>query len=221
MDKAQKHWLLILATLAIAWWLMTGGVPILDYLKCLVGRGKRLTSATWTDAGNISETPDALAAAAAKVAGREVSQDLYTIARMIASEHPEAGDREKAAMAQVLLNDKARTGKSILFTATSGKGYGHQSGRKYATAKDPFERDLAIAESVYTGAAADETRGSVHFVHKSGFASLGKYKALCAEWNQTGHIVPIALEGIPSFRIFLPESQYAAEQVLPATVANV
>lgn len=216
MGTLKQHWLLVLGLTLALWWLMTGDVPVLDLLRSFVGRGKRLTSTALDDDGNIPESPEALAGEASRVLGRDVDVDAYTLARIADSEHPTASLREKAAIMRVALNDAAAHGWSVGYTATVGKGYGRQSGRRYSTARDPYEQTLVLAEAVMAGAVADETRGSTHFVHKTGFATIAAYTDLVERWEKSLKIVPVALDGIPSFRLFLPANWFTAEDVLPA-----
>lgn len=221
MRELRKNLFFLAAVAAVLWWLMTGDAPVLSYLRSIVGRGKRLTTTSLDDDGNIGVSPDELAAQAGQLLGRDVATDAYTLARIADSENPTATLREKAAIMQVCINDAAQHLWSIGFAATVGKGYGRQRGRRYSTARDPYEQTLTLAEAVLVGAVADETRGSSHFVHKTGFASLGAYQSLVADWQARLHIVPVKLPGVSSFRLFLPEDSYSAEETLPEVGGTV
>lgn len=211
-----KRWVLACGILAVTWWLMSGDVPLLAMLRHFIGRGRRLTLTELDDNSDITESTEELTAGAAKVLGRDVDSDAYTLARIADSEHPTATLREKAAIMQVAVNDANKHGWSIGYTATTSKGYGRQSGRRYSTAKDPYEQTLTLAEAVLAGEVADETRGSTHFVHTTGFGSFIAYLSLAAKWRDEMGIVPVKLDGIASFRLFLPEREgYAAEDTLP------
>jgi len=205
MEWLKKHWFLLTATLATAWWFFTGDTP-LDILNGLINRGRRLSMSSLDDSGTVVEDVDDLVANASAILGRPVSKDAYTLARVSASEHANAGQREKAAIQRVMMNDAQAHGWSIWYVVTVGKGLGHQSGRRCASASDPYEDDLLIAEANLDGSIADETSGATRFVHKTGFASITKYQALCDRWYAESKIVPVQLDGIPNFRIFLPES---------------
>lgn len=191
----------------LLWWGMRGGVPVVDLLARLVGRGRKLTSPTQDNDGNVIESIDELKAQAEAVLGEAIETDDLYLAQVAASENPEARQREKAAIVQVALNDARSHGWSMRFTVTNDKGLGKQAGRRYASRKPAYEQDLRIAQAVRRGELPDETAGATHFVHITGFATLGKYQALRDSWYEQFRIVPVALPGIPSFRIFLPESQ--------------
>jgi hypothetical protein len=212
--------MLVLALVAVLWWLTTGDVPVISALQNIIGRGRRLTSTSLDGDGNISETPVALATAAGQTMGREVSPDAYTLARIADSEHPTGDIREKAAIMQVCINDAAAHGWSIEYCATVGKGYGSQAGRRYSTARDPYEATLILAEAVLSNGIPDETRGSTHFVHVTGFANFGAYQALCDKWQSSANIVPVKLPGINSFRLFLSANDYAPEDTLPEVASG-
>lgn len=207
MAELRKHWIWLVGAGLLVWWLMRGGVPVVDLLARLIGRGRKLTSPTLDENGDVVESIEELTAQAAAVLGEQLEQDDVYLGTVAGSEHAEAPDREKAAIVQVAINDANKHGWSIAFTVTSGKGLGQQEGRRYASRRAMYERDLRIAQAVRAGEMADETQGSTHFVHVTGFKTLGAYQALCAKWYAESKIVPVKLSGIPSFRIFLPESE--------------
>jgi len=205
MQALRRYWLWATAGGLLLWWLMRGGVPILDLIARVIGRGRKLTSPTLDSDGDVVESIEELTAQASAVLGEQLEHDDVYLGSVAASEHAEAPDREKAAIIQVAINDADAHGWSVAFTVTNNKGLGQQEGRRYASRKPMYERDLRIAQAVRAGAMADETQGATHFVHITGFKTLGAYQALCAKWYDESKIVPVKLSGIPSFRIFLKE----------------
>jgi hypothetical protein len=217
----RRHWFLIIGLAALLWWLTTGDIPLISALQNILGRGRRLSATTMDEDGTVTDSEDDLVAAAGKLLGRDVSEDAYTLARIADSEHPSSSIREKAAIMQVCVNDAQTHGWSILQAATSGKGYGHQSGRRYSTARDPYEATLILAEALLAGEVANETRGATHFVHVTGFASAAAYATLCLRWFESMKIVPVKLPGIVSYRLFVPASDgYQAEDTLPEVASG-
>jgi hypothetical protein len=221
MHTLRKYWITVAVAALLLWWLMTGDIPILAQLQNMIGRGRRLSMSSLDSGGNIVEATTDLVASASATLGRQVSQDAYDLARIADSEHQTADLREKAAIMQITINESQASGRSIHAVATGGKGYGRQAGRWCSTASDPYEQTLLLAENVLGGTVADETRDSRHWVHVTGFASLGAYKALCLKWQDQMQIVPVKLPGINAFRMFLPESQYAAEDTLPEVTDGI
>ena len=211
MGTLRRYWFWVLVGLGVAWWFFTGDTPV-DVLTGLVGRGRRLSVRTIDDSGTVVESLGDLVAQAVAVLGTDVQPDAYLLASVSASEHPNAGEREKAAIQRVVINDAAAHGWSKEYAVTVGKGMGHQSGRRYSSARDPYEDDLRIAVANLNGTQADETSGATNFVHKTGFKTLSDYSALCAKWYASSKIVPVALDGIPSFRLFLPEDSVTGGQ---------
>lgn len=206
METLKKYWIyLVLAAVGI-WWFFTGDTPV-NLLKDLVGRGRRLSLTTSDSDGNVLENVDDLVEAASALLGRPVSKDAYILARISRSEHGSAGQKEKALIQRVCMNDAAMHGWSIWFTATSDKGFGRQRGRRYSTAQDPYEDDLAIAEENLAGELADDSSGATHFVHKTGFKTITEYREICDKWYREAGIVPVDVGGVSSLMIFLPESQ--------------
>lgn len=211
MGTLRRYWFWVLVGLGVAWWFFTGDTPV-DVLMGLVGRGRRLSVRTIDDSGTVVESLGDLVAQAVAVLGTDVQPDAYLLASVSASEHPNAGEREKGAIQRVMMNDANAHGWSIEYVVTVGKGMGKQSGRRCSSARDPYEDDLRIAVANLNGTQADETSGATKFVHKTGFKTLSDYSALCAKWYASSKVVPVALDGIPSFRIFLPEDSVTGGQ---------
>lgn len=207
MPWLKKHAASLVVAGLCLWWLVTGDLPVVDWLTHLVGRGRQLTWPTVDADGNVIESVDQLLGQAVGTLGRPIDRDAFLLGTVSASEHATASRREKAAIQRVCMNDAAAHGWSILFTVTNNKGLGKQAGRRYASRKPLYEQDLLIAESNLAGSEPDETAGATKFVHITGFAHFGAFRELCERWYQEHRIVPVELPGIESFRIFLPESQ--------------
>lgn len=190
--------------------------------SALLNRGRRLSSCTLDDAGNVNETPDALTAQATAILGRAVTVTAYTRARVSYSEHPAAGAKEIQCIQNVLANDAAKEGWDVVKCATvtnpavtsaiDGE-YGHQSGRRYASYLDPYEAHLAIAEQLEAGTLGDLTFGATHYVHITGYASFADFlddHANVKKWIAAG-VVPVDLGGVSTLRVFVPSAVAQAQ----------
>jgi hypothetical protein len=154
---------LIYFAIAVALLLVLGG-PV----RTFVARGKRLTRTTLDSTGNVAADPHALAAAAGELLGELVGDEEYALARMVSSEEGDADRETKVAIAWVAVNDAQAFGGVVQVltysTTSSERGYfGDQTGRRYSTARDPYEDDLAVARAVLSGMEPDTTGGSTHF----------------------------------------------------------
>jgi hypothetical protein len=160
--------------------------------------------------GNGIEDLQDLIGQAVGAAGRTISEGAYVLASVSSSEHGNAGQKEKALIQRVLMNYAAARGVSILQAATGGKGLGTQPGRYCSTANGIFEDDLQIAEANLAGELTDDSEGAEHWVHKTGFATLGDYQRVCAKWLKEMRVVPVDIGGVSSMRIFLPQDQVSS-----------
>ena len=190
----------ILLALALLFALSGGGDVVIDVAR----RGRRLTDAP----GETEETPDALAAAAGAVVGREVTPEAYVLARMLRSEAGSGNLVHKSAVAHVALNDANEHGWSLLHTLmvhNDGDRLGAQRGGRYATSRDPYEVDLEVAEAVMGGRLADPTNGAVKFVHVSAFGvqpGTTTFDDVVVRWAREG-LVPSEVDGAGSdLRVF-------------------
>jgi hypothetical protein len=155
---------LIYLAIAVALFLVLAG-PVETFMT----QGKRLTRTTVVN-GNVGADPHALALQASEVTGDDVSDEEYALARMVGSEEEAEDDTTKIAIAWTCVNDAAATfGGDIIAcltfsTAADRKGYfGDQTHRRYSTARDPYEGDLALARAVLSGSSPDQTGGAVNF----------------------------------------------------------
>lgn len=211
-----KHILLFLGIAALLVVAAIWGVPV---ARDLITQGQRLTRTTIDDDKNAVDAngdsdPEALAAEASAVVGREVTVNAYALARMLRSEESSAGPEVKAALAWVCLNSADEKRVTVLQRLTASKiaardgRFGRQISRWAATTSDPYENDLAIAEDtmgkfmVYP--ERDPTNGAVKFVDKRAFGvqeGTRTYAEVEAEWATEG-LRPFSLPGTPSSLVF-------------------
>ncbi len=202
-------WVWALVILGIILFAPSTGRFVLNVLT----RGKRLTYATVDDLGDVVETPDALADAAANQINAMVRTDEYALARMLASEEESANQQTKVAIGFVALNVANGRGTSVTGLLTTdvndhGQGkFGKQSGRWASTLSDPYEGDLHIAQAILQGQVEDPTGGAVHYYRptlQDKLYALGKVKKMADEidvaWGGNGFTVPGADSGITFYR---------------------
>lgn len=195
----MKHGRLLLVAMVL-WALLALGSGSLNPVRSLAGLlsevddltgARRLTRSTLDGNGNVVESMDELLSQAAEVAGGPVGETEYAVARMLRSERTRGlrggNDGEGAAIVWVCLNDaNAHNGGSVLQALTGGRGFGEQAGRKYSTARDPYDRDLELVRSIFAGEVGDPTGGRTHFMHRDGFESEAAYQAAVVKWTGYG-----------------------------------
>jgi hypothetical protein len=207
VEYFKKYWAWFVAGGFAVYWFFTGDNPIM-ILTALVGRGKRLATLTQDSDGNGIESVDDMVGQMVANAGRTMDPVACLLATVTASEHAAAGQKEKALIQRVIMNMAYQRGVSIESQITSGKGLGRQDGGRYVSSVNgAWEDDLATAEGNLNGSLPDNSGGALHFVHKTGFATLTDYEYVCAKWYAESKIVPVDVGGVSSLRIFLPESQ--------------
>ena len=201
----MRWWYVPVGVLALGL-LVGGGVVFVERAK----RGRRLTTTKPGANGAIATSPEALRAEAARVLGRSVSQEAYSLARMLASEGSSDNAVGRRVRAWVLHNDwrslQGRHSESRWPTLTSvltystqqGENglYGEQAGRRFSTARDPYEGDLSDAEALLTEffRGSDPTAGATKFID---LEALGKQagtqgKTLASiekDWGLKGRLV--------------------------------
>jgi hypothetical protein len=182
----------VVAALVLGWFFYNGdGDPLsgaIDTLA-LVTRGARLTRAPYDpDTGVVPGTPGELAAEA------NLTEDQYSLARMLASEEGNSDNRIKAAVCWATINNAAKLGKSITDLLINAKNSNHagafgtqrdidaqpdadgnptnpnyrKSDRYASTALDPHEGDGVIASQCLDGSIPDFTNGATHFDRPAG-----------------------------------------------------
>lgn len=174
-------------------------------------RGSKVTSSTMGPNGVIVEDPLTLVGiAAVMVPGTD--EDRYGLARMMRSEGADAAE----IRGHVALNDLRALGWSSLHflltysTASWARGrygkqnssYTDQDGRKYsqtrryATSKDPYEGDLAMAAKVINDhqRGIDPTGGAIKFIDRNSMSSPEAFEAVNQSWQDDG-LVAYTLPG--------------------------
>ncbi len=163
-------WFIVVAgALLLAWFLDPGGVvsAATDFLV----RGRKLLSSAPP-----GRDPEDVREEASAVVGRDVSLDAISVAIMVRSEKDldiAATDQRAAILrAHVAWNDAEIHGWTLHRTVTmGGEGFSAQGGRRYSTARTPYENDLELAESVIASRAAggfDPAQGATKFVNTRG-----------------------------------------------------
>jgi len=202
---------LIAVFLVAALWLWNPGDLVTGAASAardFLTRGPRLSTSTLS-AGTAAPSAEELRAQAEMAVGQPVDLDAYALARMIRSE----ADQKLAATApvsrllraHVAWNDAQQHGWSLFETVTHGRGtFGEQAGRRYSTARDPYQNDLEIAESVIESRAAggpDPTSGATKFVNTRGGFSVPQ------SWLDEGfEAVEIVADNVESDLVFLREA---------------
>jgi hypothetical protein len=181
-----------------------------------------VTRSTLVD-GLVQEAPEALAAEA------HVPLQIYSLARMIASEHSRGSPLEKTAIAHAVVNQARHRRVSVtdLLTWEDGPGIGRYATQhrtashatRYASTRaDPAREDVEIARAVMQGEEPDPTRGARRFFSPSAADKLyrtvpwqTKDAAMILEkWSREGW-TPIAIAGIdPAELIFLAKGKIAS-----------
>jgi hypothetical protein len=224
MNARLAFWLFAAALLG--WWFFAGDDPV-QLIRQFVGRGKKLSTSTLRADGSLAESVEDIVEQVENALARSVGEDAVLMARVSASEHAGANEKEKAAIQWVLKNDAEKHGWSIQHTVTVNPGtLGSQAGRRYSTAggglagsREIHEDDIYVAESIRAGVIPDLTYGATKFVHMTGYAKfedflLGHPKVQA--WLDGG-LAPVFLGGVSTLVVFLPKDQVANGQPIAAT----
>jgi len=223
----QRQWIILggsaLAAGFLEWYWGAGPVAgaqiVADYVANAFERGRHLSSSTLSE-GVVLETPAELQSRAAAVLGFMPDADTLALARMGRSE----GVDGMAFRMHVLLNDLDNlrahypsTYGSVVALLTHSKvarADGHFSaqglGKRYSSAKDPYEGDYALAAQVLEEHAQgiDPTGGATKFVDRDGPLYVDGQRAtfdeLAASWGREG-LTPTTIAGASdNFVIFVP-----------------
>lgn len=224
MTGKLLFWALV-TFLAVSWFFQ-GNNPM-HIVKQFVGRGKKLTTSSLDDSGNLRQSVDEIVKQVRNALGREISEDAVLLARMSASEHAGASEREKQAMQWVCKNDADSHGWSIRYTVTVNPGtLGEQTGRRYSTRgggalgeREIHEDDVFVAESILAGDLPDITGGATKFVHMTGYRRFSDFLAghpKVKQWSAEG-LVPVALGDVSTLVVLLPKDKVTAEMQTLAT----
>lgn len=157
-------------------------------------KGQKLSTSTLGTDGVVQQDPESLRTATSVVMGRDISADVYSLARMLRSE----GAKEGNLRVHVALNDLADLGWGSAFdlitysTQAGARGrYGSQLHRRYASSRDPYQGDVLTAEAAMAEHASgvDRAQGATKFVDRSSFgvqAGTGSFDALVQRWGADG-----------------------------------
>lgn len=188
---------------------ITQGPKAAAAVSDVVGRGRLVTSSIYNERlGIVLTAPDILAKAASSKLGRVISNDVYAAARMARSEGANTG----GIRIHVALNDLASFpyadslfGLLTYSTDKSRRGiYGAQyspavppqypkaNKRRYATIRDPYEKDILTAEMALAERAEgiDRALGATRFIDKSAMGvqpGTVPFEVKNAEWVKAGY----------------------------------
>ncbi len=160
-------------------------------------RGARLNHSTLNADGIVYDpSPSELLGEASEILGFDLDEDTYALARSARSE----GVDGMAARMHVMLTQSAEAGLSVFQLTTresqhpSQDGYyGEQLGRRWASSRDPYAGDVALAQKVIAERAqgVDPTGGAGRFFDKSGFGkqsgTIPAWQSKLADWSAEGY----------------------------------
>jgi hypothetical protein len=202
----------------VAFCIVTGTNPIAPLVD-VVGRGQRLTFSTVVE-GVVRESPAALAAQAAAVVGRPVSEEAIALALMVRAEGGSGGQTSKVYRCHVAYNQASGLGWSVVevityhTTPTRNRHFGEQITGRFASGRDCYEGDLQAAEfaAAQRAAGEDPTAGALNFVDRDSFgvqSGTGSFADVVDRWAADGKVpgtLPDAQSGLVFFwRGELPE----------------
>jgi hypothetical protein len=210
-DALPALWIVV-ALVAFVW--IGHGNPIDGALTAInmVTRGERLTYAAADSTGYVDADPQSLADQAG------LTQEQYSLARMLGSEEPHSSPETQAAIAWATINKAARRGISItdlLLQAKNAKNNGHYGSQKdkdptspnfgssdrYATtALDPYDREGQIAQQCLDGTIPDPTGGATNYDRPAGEKNPDKVATDRGNEGLVAVDVPSADEGLRFWR---------------------
>lgn len=225
--KPQTTYLVVLAALGagvyVYWRYQRGGTDLLTEgilaTTDVLVRGKRLNNTTLVN-GVVRDNPTALAEEAMGAFGSDYADgltgwtplEIYSLARMSRSEAgPNDGRLNRRVRMHIAINDYFgvpwASSLDELFTYSTRAGekgfFGSQAGRRYSTAKDPYEGDVKLAREVLLERreGIDPSGGATKFVDKSGLASqpgvTKTFDEIAASWAKEG-LKPYTVDGLSS-----------------------
>lgn len=225
MDAETRTVLYVGAGAGLAFVLWKWRTPVVaaeiavGYVSNIVGRGNRLSDSTVVD-GVVQEIPEVLQDQASAVLGFTADPDTLALARMGRSE---GVDGEEYRM-HVALNDLANLQRvygsnvyssllALMIHSKNAAADGHFSeqglGKRYATTRDPYESDYALAQKVLQDRAEgiDPTGGALKFVDKSSFAvqaGASTYASRVEAWAKEGLAPQTLPDATDNFVVFVP-----------------
>jgi len=164
----------------------------LDFLD--FRKGRKLNNTSVNSQGYIDVAPNTLIGEAEAIIGAEIPRDIYALARSGRSE----GSNGMEARMHVMLTQAEESGMDVFTRTVSQPGsvkdgyFGTQKGRRWASSRDPYEGDIALANKVVNDRAAgiDPTGGAGRFVDRSAFGKqegTRTFDAVVAEWRSQGY----------------------------------
>lgn len=194
----------------ILWkWGVAAPIIAAGYVVNTFSRGNKLSDSTVVS-GVVSESPEVLTDMASAVLGFTADVDTYSLARMGRSEGVDGMEYRMHVLLNDLYDLQTRYGATyatvtdLLTHSRNASANGHYSaqnlGKRYSTAKDPYEGDYQLAAKVLRDRASgiDLVDGATKFVDKSGpFYVDGEktdYSGIVAAWAKDGYR-PESLEG--------------------------
>jgi len=183
-----------------------------EILKQIAGRATARIGpkTTLVDDSYIATEPSALASAAG------LDLELYSLARLVASEEGHAEPVYQLAVAEAVRNEAAKRGTSItamLTYHTQGKPraghYGRQVGRLAATTLDPTAQNVAAARAALSG--TNMVLGAHRFfaprVHDAGTQAgkkIRSFESVLADWTKKDRLQWIGqIPGIDPYKLAL------------------
>ena len=199
-----------LILLAVVFFMISGTNPIAPLVD-MASRGRRLTTSTVVD-GVVQESAGQLAAQAAAVLGRDVSEEAIALALMCRAEGGSGGAISKTYRCHVAYNQARGLNWSVVQVITyhqtpaRANKFGEQISGRFASGRDCWENDLQAAEFAQAQRARgeDPTYGAVNFVDVGGFGvqvGTGSFQATVDRWAQDGK-VPGTLPDAPVGLVF-------------------
>lgn len=164
----------------------------LDFLD--FRKGRKLNNTSVNAQGYIDTAPYTLIGEAETLIGASIDRDIYALARSGRSE----GSNGMEARMHVMLTQAAESGMDVFTRTVSQPGspkdgfFGTQRGRRWASSRDPYEGDLALANKVIRDHANgnDPTGGAGRFVDRSAFGKqegTRTYAEVVDEWRREGY----------------------------------
>lgn len=201
-------WTYVIAGAVLYFVFLGDGNPVDGAVTAIneLSRGSRLTHAPADAQGFVDADPEELANEAG------LTEEGYSLARMIASEEPDSDTNTQAAIALCTINEARRRGTSItslLLRAKNPKNngyYGSQmdkdptssnykgSDRYATTALDPYQREGDIAEQCLDGTISDFTGGCTGFDR----AGEEKHPDRVAQSRVNSGLVEASVDGVDS-----------------------
>ncbi len=190
----------------ILWkWGVAAPIIAAGWVLNVFDRGSKLSDSTVVN-GVVSESPEVLTDMASAVLGFTADIDTYSLARMGRSEGVDGMEYRMHVLLNDLYDLQTRYGAAydtvtaLLVRSKVDRANGRYSsqdlGKRYSTARDPYEGDYFLAQKVIDDRSRgiDIADGATKFVDKTGPFNIdgapSTYADLVAHWGASG-LVPI------------------------------